>query len=268
MEFTTWSTAELMTFFLVLVRISVLLVLLPIFGDKMVPTPVKILLSLALSIILFPILKDSGVVRVETVSAHTNSTGALLMLVGLEVLVGLIVGFVSQLVFQAIHIAGDFISQMMGLSMASMFDPHMEQQTMVLSQMLSALAMLTFLAIDGHHIMLQALIESFRYIPQGGGQITEMVKNSLVQVTGNVMLFGIQLAAPIALCMLLVNMVYGVIGKALPQLNILTLSLAVGVLVGSIVLLLSYPSFQSGVANIFDASFDSLKGFMVVYGGK
>lgn len=268
MVFANWSAEELLCFFMVLMRMSTLMVLLPIFGDRTVPGPVKILLSVTFSAVLFPILKANGAIHVEDALVWSATTGKLLMTVASEVMVGLAVGFAAQLVFHAIQIGGDFIAQFMGLSMASMYDPHMENQTMVLGQLISALAMLTFLAIDGHHILLQAMIETFNLIPQGHFVINEAFRNSIITLVGNTILFGIQLSAPMAACMLLVNIVYGIVGKALPQLNILTLSMASSVMIGGFVLLVSYPSIQNGMASIFQTHFEDLKRFMVVYGGK
>lgn len=268
MVFTSWSAEELLCFFMVLMRMSTLILLLPIFGDRTVPGPVKILLSISFSAILFPILKASGAVSLSDALVWSETTGRLLLTVGSEILVGLAVGFASQLIFHAIQVAGDFIAQYMGLSMASLYDPHTESQTMAMGQMIGALAMLTFLALDGHHILLRAMIETFNLIPQGHLVINDAFKNSLVSLVGNTVLFGIQLSAPMAACMLLVNIVYGVIGKALPQLNILTLSMASSALIGGLVLLITYPSVQNGIVNLFQTHFEDLRQFMVVYGGK
>ena len=268
MVFTDWSTNELLCFFMVLVRISTLMSLLPIFGDKAVPATVKILLSLSFSAILFPILRGNGAIDVSAAAEWSTSMGRILITVATEVLVGLAVGFASQLVFHAVHVAGDFMATFMGLSMASMYDPHTENQTMVLGQMLGALAMLTFLAIDGHHLIFKSLIESFQLIPQGHFVMNDAFKDSLVKLAANTVLFGIQLAAPMAACMMLVNIVYGILGKALPQLNILTLSMASSVCIGGFVLLITYPSVQNGMVNIFGAYFEDLRHFMVISGGK
>jgi len=268
MVFGNWSPEELLCFFMVLIRLSTLMVVLPVFGDKTVPAPVKILLSITFSAVLFPILKSNGSVRVEDAVVWSETTGKLLLTIISEVMVGLTVGFVAQLVFHAIQVAGDFFSQFMGLSMASMYDPHMENQTMILGQFMSALAMLTFLALDGHHTLLRAMIETFNLIPQGHFVINDAFKNSMVGLVGNTVLFGLQLTAPMSACMLLVNIVYGIVGKALPQLNILTLSMASSVMIGGFVLLITYPSVQSGMASIFQTHFEDLKQFMVVYGGK
>lgn len=268
MVWSTWSTQELLSFFMVLIRVSTLLAIFPIFGDKSVPAPVKILLSICFSAILFPVLRSNGVVDVDFANDWSASTGKLLLVLSSEVMTGLAIGFASQLVFQAIHVAGDFIAQLMGLSMASSYDPHFESQTMLVGQLLSALAMLTFLAIDGHHILFRALVESFRIIPQGHWAGSEAFYLSITGLAGNTLKFGVQLAAPMAACMLVVNIVYGILGKALPQLNVLTLSMASSFLIGSFVLWLSYPSFQSGVTSLFVSTFDDLKQFMVVYGRK
>jgi flagellar biosynthetic protein FliR len=268
MVFESWSPEELLSFFMVLVRVSTLLMLLPIFGDKVIPQTVKILLSLTFSAVLFPVLRSGGVIHLQDAEIWSETAGKLLLTVAGEVLVGLAVGFASQLVFHAIQIAGDFMSQLMGFSMASMYDPHMETQTVVLGQMMGALAMLTFLSLDGHHLLFRALVETFHLIPQGHLVLNEAFKNSLLHLVGNTLLFGLQLSAPMAACMLLVNIVYGILGKALPQLNILTLSMASSAFIGGFVLLITYPSFQSGMSSIFHTYFDDLNQFLVVYGGK
>ncbi|NDG85540.1 MAG: flagellar biosynthetic protein FliR [Proteobacteria bacterium] len=268
MVFESWSTAELLSFFMVLIRISTLVMLLPVFGDKVVPSTVKILLSLTFSAVLFPVLKSSGMIRLRDAEIWSETSGKLLMTIGTEVLVGIGVGFASQLVFHAIQIAGDFMSQLMGFSMASMYDPHMETQTVVLGQLFSALAMLTFLALDGHHMLFRAMVETFHSIPQGHLALNEAFKNSMLGLVKNTLLFGIQLSAPMAACMLLVNIVYGVLSKALPQLNVLTLSMAASALIGSLVLIVTYPGIQSGMSNIFYSYFEDLRQFLVVYGGK
>jgi flagellar biosynthetic protein FliR len=266
MVFESWSTSELLSFFMVLVRVSTLLVVFPIFGDRVVPAPVKIILSITFSAILFPILRSSGVIDIESAREWSSTTGQLLLVLASEVIAGLAIGFASQLIFHAIHVAGDFIAQLMGLSMATSYDPHAESQTMMVSQLLGALAMLTFLAVDGHHTLFRAIVESFKLIPQGHWTGSEVFKNSIIQLAGNTLAFGIQLAAPMAACMLLVNIVYGILGKALPQLNILTLSMASSLFIGGVVLLVSYPSIQSGMSNLFSVYFEDLKQLMVVYG--
>ena len=105
-------------------------------------------------------------------------------------------------------------------------------------------------------------------IPQGHFVVNEAFRTSIVRLVGNTVLFGLQLSAPMAACMLLVNIVYGIVGKALPQLNILTLSMASSVMIGGFVLLITYPSVQRGMASLFQTHFEDLRQFMVVYGGK
>jgi len=268
MVFENWSTEELLSFFMVLMRVSTLLMLMPIFGDKTVPANVKILLSLTFSAVLFPILKANGAIHVMDARIWSETAGKLILTLVTEILIGIGVGFASQLVFQSIQVAGDFIAQLMGFSMASMYDPHMETQTLVMGQLLSALAMLTFLSLDGHHMIFRAIVETFHLIPQGHFAVNEAFKDSIVRLVGNTLLFGLQLSAPMAACMLLVNIVYGIMGKALPQLNILSLSMASSAFIGGFVLLVTYPSIQSGMSSLFATSFEDLKQFLVVYGGK
>jgi flagellar biosynthetic protein FliR len=253
---------------MVLTRFSVLFALVPLFGDQVIPPPVKVLLALSFSAVMFPMLRETGAIQIADASIWSASAGKLLLTVFAEVLIGLSIGFASQLVFHAIHVAGELLSTFMGLSMSTQYDPHAQSQSMVISQILGTLGMLTFLAMDGHHVLLQAMLESFRLIPVGHFPDSAVFQQNLLRMIGNVLSFGVQLSAPMSACMLLVNIVYGVLGKALPQLNILTLSMASGIFIGGVVLLISYPSMQAGMNGLFMTEFEDLKQLMVAYGGK
>jgi len=262
MVFTEWSTNELLTFFMVLVRMSVLLAVLPFFGDKIIPGPVKILLSIAMSVVFFPILRENGSIHINDAAVWGASFGTLLGTVVLEILVALVIGFTAQLMFQTVAIAGDIIGQLMGLSSASIYDPHTESQTVVLGQVLTTLGMLAFLSINGHHMLIRAIVECYREVGIGAFAIQDTFKAELLRMTGNTIGFGFQLAAPVTVAMLLINIIYGILAKALPQLNILTLSMAASMFVGLFVIAMSYPAIHTGMIGIFDGVFDDLRGVL------
>jgi flagellar biosynthetic protein FliR len=257
MSLFNFNEMELFTFFAVLVRISVLVAVLPFLGDKYVPVPVKILLSLAISVVVFPTLVSTGQIDPMAAAVWSSSAGGILGTVAMEAIFGLVLGFTAKLAFDAISFSGHLVGTFMGFAAASTYDPRQESQTGVVSEIQMSIAMLIFLALDGHHFMLRSAIDSFRYLGIGGvttlGHATLGAAFSarLVDLTGQVIKLGIQLSAPVAVAMFGVNVAFAVMSKAMPQLNILVLSFAVSALVGLLVLFLSLPDYSGAVENIF-----------------
>jgi flagellar biosynthetic protein FliR len=268
MSIFNFSMPELMTFFAVLVRYSVLFVVLPFVGDHYVPTPVKILLSLAVSIALFPALVSSGEVRPADAIVWGASAGGIAATVAFEVIFGLILGYTAKLSFESINFGGNLIGNFMGYSIASTYDPSQQSQTQVVAQIQMAIAMLIFLVLDGHHLMLRAALESFKIVGVGGmahfaqAGFNAGTSQKLIDMTSEVIRFGIELSAPIAIVLFGVNLIFGVMAKAMPQLNILVLSVTVTSFVGLIVMFLCVPEFQGAAGNVLTRMGDSMETLM------
>lgn len=256
-SFFNFNQEEMLTFFAVLVRYSVLVSVLPFVGDRSVPTPVKILLSLALSIALFPMLVARGHVQPGQAALWGSTASGIVGTIGTEAVCALILGYTARLAFESIQFGGNLVGTFMGFSTAAQYDPHQESQTQVVAQIQSTLAMLLFLALDGHHLMLRASLQSYQWLGIGGlGSVLQSgmmggLSQKLISLTGEVLKFGMQLAAPVAVCMFAVNVAFGVLAKAMPQLNILVLSFAVTAIVGLLVMFLTVPEFQGATTQIF-----------------
>jgi flagellar biosynthetic protein FliR len=246
-----------------------MIAILPILGDRFVPMLVKVLLSLSISIALFPALIARGEVKPYEAHIWGASTGSLAAVMGFEALFALVIGYVGKMVFEAISFGGNLIGSFMGFSMASTYDPHQESQTQVIAEIQLAISILTFLALDGHHLMLRAALESYRIVGVGGmGLLANQGFNGafsqkLIELSGEVIKLGVQLGAPVALALFGVNIVFGVMAKALPQLNILVLSFATSALVGLVVMFLSVPEFQETAGNIVGRAGMWMQGTMV-----
>jgi flagellar biosynthetic protein FliR len=252
-----FNNEEILCFFAVLVRFSVLIAVLPFVGDKVIPTPIKVLLSLAITIALFPLLIAQGHVNPSDAAVWGSTAGGIFVTMALEVAVALVLGYTAKLAFEAINFGGNLIGTFMGFATASQYDAHQESQTQVVSQLQIALAMLLFLTLDGHHLMLRAALSSYNIVGVGGlaafshGGFNGNFSQQLINLTGDVIKFGFQLSAPIAVCLFGVNVAFGVIAKAMPQINILVLSFAVTGFVGLVVLFLGIPEFQGASAELF-----------------
>lgn len=244
------SIEEALTFFAVLMRYSVLMAVLPFVGDKVVPTPVKVLLALATTIALFPSLIAGGLVKPAEAAGWGATAGGIVSTIGTEVLFALVMGFTARMLFESVAFGANLMGNFMGFAAASTYDPHQESQTQVVAQIQTTIAMLAFLALDGHHLMLHASLDSYRLVGLGKATIGSVTSQRLIELTAQVVRFGVQLAAPMAVAIFAVNVAFGVIAKAMPQLNILVLSMSVTALVGLAVMLMSVPEYQGVVGAI------------------
>lgn len=256
MSLFNFNAEELLTFFAVLVRFSVLLALLPVFGDRVIPVPIKLLLSLACAMVLFPMLVRTGQIQPAYAAVWAAKPSSLAGTVGIEVITALLLGFVARFAFETVQFAGNAVGTFMGFASASIFDPHQESQSQVVAEIQMALAMLVFLAVDGHHLLLQAALDSYRLVGLGQAQFGGELSQRLVVLSAGVLKYGIQLAAPVAVSLFAVNVAFGVMAKAMPQVNILVLSFSITALVGLVVVFLSLPQFQSAAANVLTRSGD------------
>jgi len=266
MSLFNFNQEELLSFFAVLIRYSVLFAILPFVGDKSVPGPTKILLALATTIALFPALVSNGGVKPGDAMVWGASASGIISTITLEILFALALGFVARIIFDAILMGGNLVGNFMGFSIASTYDAHQESQTQVVAQVQMTLAMLIFLVLDGHHLMLRAALDSYRVVGVGSLNIglgTAFV-TKLIELSGNVIRFGLEIAAPVAISLFAVNVAFGVLAKAMPQLNILVLSFAASGLIGLGVLFLSLPEFQGLVGNYLSQIGDWMEAVTVL----
>jgi flagellar biosynthetic protein FliR len=238
-----FSNEDILCFFAVLVRYSILISLMPVTGDRMVPGPVKILLSVAVTFALFPALLSQGWVRPADAKVWGASAVGIVGTIGLEVLSGVLLAFTSRILFDGVSFGANLISSLMGYSAATFFDPHFENQTQVISEFQLTLVMICFLALEGHHILLRAALESYQWVGLGGATIGPHVIERLTSMTSQMIQLGIRISAPIGICIFGVNVGFGVIARTMPQMNVLVLSFAITSLVGFTVLLTGLPEW-------------------------
>lgn len=262
------SQYELLTFFAVLVRFSVLIALMPFVGDRMVPAPVKVLLSLVVTVALFPALVSAGDVHPIEAANWGATTGGIANTVFCEVLVGLVLGFTAKMLFESVSFGANLVGNFMGFAAASTYDPHQESQTQVVAQIQLTIAMLIFLSLDGHHLMLRASLDSYHLVGLGKATFGAVASQRLIELSSQVIHFGLQLAAPVAISMFAVNVAFGVIAKAMPQLNILVLSFAVTSLVGLSVMFMCVPEFQGAVGAVLGKMGEWMDGMASALGGR
>lgn len=266
MNLFNWPESQYVAFFFVLVRVSTIVFLMPILGDRAVPAVVKIFFSLSLSIVIFPMLQAANTQVPASVMASSEK---LVWGVCCEFIFGAIFGLVSRWIFDAVQFAGHFIGTTVGFSMASVFDPSTEHQTLAIAELQYAIAVLIFLALDGHHLLLSSMIDSFKTVKLGAPDLlthASGITDYLILMTSEVIRLGVRLAAPVIAVVFILNLAFGLLSRAVPQLNALTVSFAVNICVGLTVVLVTTPGFMNLVSTAFDSYMPEFNRFLALFG--
>lgn len=234
----THLTAALEAYGWVFLRITGFLLIAPLFGASLVPGKVKLVFALAMTLILAPITHP--VAMIEPLSATALLTAVQ------QLLIGLAIGFIVQVAFDALLLAGQVIANTMGLGFATMVDPSRGASTVVVGQFFLIFGMLLFVSVDGHIVLLGVLADSFRWLPPGPDGLAAPGFALVASWGGKMFSAGTVIALPAVVGLLLVNLALGVVSRAAPQLNLFAVGFPASMLLGFAMLMLSLPSLQGG----------------------
>ena len=220
---------QIIGYTLILIRLSCIVMTAPVFGYKGVPIIIKISLTGLLAFILFPLLVEQLPVYLQT-----GPLDGLLLAIAIsrEILVGIIIGFMSNMVFWVITMGAGLASLHMGFQTASLFNPFAEVTTSAVEQFTSILALGLFLSINGHHLLLQAFKYSFTVVPIGTFVISEFTVEHIVNISGYLFLTAVQFSMPIMGVLLLMDIGMGLVARAVPQIQVFFLGLPLKIGVG------------------------------------
>lgn len=224
-----------MVFTLVLTRTSTLIMTAPLFGSQVLPRHVRALLAVTISLLITPVFFGTSVPPGENVVEY----GRLLVS---EALVGLLLGLGINILFSGIQVAGQIVSQMSGLSLADVFNPGFEDGVSVFSQLFYFLTLAVFVAVGGHRIVTEALLETFAWAPPGHAALGDTFVEVLTSVMTQSFALGIRAAAPLLIALLVANFALGLISRTLPQINVIAVGFALNSLLALGVLFLSLGS--------------------------
>lgn len=218
-----------------LARISALLMAMPMIGTRMVSARVRIALAVAVTIVVMPVLPPLPQVAPLSMAS--------LLIVLQQVIIGLSVGFVLQLVFQTFILGGQYIAMKMGLGFASMNDPANGVTVTVISQYYSIMATLLFLSLNGHHVVFMALVESFNTIPISSSGFSFDTFYQIASTASWMFTRSLLIALPVLTSLLVVNIAFGVMSRAAPQMNVFAVGFPITLVFGLLLMWLSFPSF-------------------------
>ena len=214
---------------------------LPIMGVRTVPRTVRIALALCVAVGMLPTIRAAGAVAPDT-------PVMLAFALAIEILVGLLLAFAAVTLFATVQFAGEMIGVQMGLALANVVDPTSDMQISTLSQVFNLVAVLAFLALDGPVQLLRAFADGFHAMPPGAFvPNAESMLEAVAQV-GVLFSLALRIALPVITALFLVSMTLGIVGRTVPQLNILVLGFPIKILVGVFVIAVSIPMFGEQIS--------------------
>lgn len=230
------------------VRMLALVSTAPILSDPAVPRQVKVALAAILAVVLAPALGAAAAVP------PVSAAGVWILVQ--QVLIGVAMGFSMRLVFAAVQAAGEYIGLQMGLSFASLIDPSSGGQSTVVARLLSLLAMLIFLAVDGHLQLIAALAHSFETLPVGAAPLAAGGWLLVARSGGEIFVTGLMLALPLVTALLTLNLAMGILNRASPQFSIFAVGFPLTLLAGTAMLYLLMPQLPAFLRPQFEAAIE------------
>ena len=220
-----FSMAEVVRFAVVLMRVGGIMVFAPWFSSNSFPMQMRLVLTLIATLALCPALP------LANIPAYTGLTQILGIGLG-ECLFGMVLGLAASFLFAGMQLGGQIISFQLGFSIINLIDPNSDVEVSVISFLQENLGLLFFLLINGHHWFFLAVSESFNYLPVGGVRLNGLVVQEIIRLSAQILVFGLQLAAPVLTVTIVCDVVLGMIGRAAPQINILIVGMPLKTLAG------------------------------------
>lgn len=250
---------HLQSFMLVFLRMGAFMMAAPIFGSPMVTVRVRLLLASLIALMLLPIVGDM------TVPDLVSGAGFLIVLQ--QLLIGLAMGFLLQLTFAAVVLAGQVVAMTMGLGFAMSLDPQNGVQVPVVSQFYLIVATLIFLAQDLHLYLLEFLAGSFQVSPPSGVNLLSLLSMETVYWASQAFAAALSIAIPILAGLLIINICFGVMTRAAPQLNIFAVGFPVTIMAGFLLILMSLPGAVQTLVEFHLAALDKVGSVIGTLGG-
>jgi len=235
-----------------LTRILALFATAPVLSHQAIPVRVKVAIALAITLAIAPVVSS------PPLAGLLEARGFVLL--AHNILVGLALGFMVRLVFVGIELAGQLIGLQIGLSYATYFNPDSMESENVVSNFMSMLTLLMFLSIDGHLILLSALVDSFRVFPAFGTGSAPIEPLALVRAGSDLFAIALTICLPILAVMLLINVVLGVMARVAPQLNLFAVGFPLTVLAGLASLFLFLPTLEAPIRAVLQRGLATLPG--------
>ncbi|MBU1345132.1 MAG: flagellar biosynthetic protein FliR [Proteobacteria bacterium] len=216
---------EFRTYLLVLLRISILLFMFPIFSSNVFPNRLKIGFALVVSLLFYSVVE----VDVSRFPMSVIATGLLIIA---EALIGLTLGLCLRMFFGSVQLAGQIIGFQMGFAMINVLDPQTGSNVSIMDQLGYWVCVIVFLLFNGHHIMFLAVIDSFKLVPIGFFMMQEAMLAKMLDLGAQLFLLAIKIGAPVIASLAFVSVGFGLMAKFSPQMNVMIVAFPLKIIAG------------------------------------
>jgi flagellar biosynthetic protein FliR len=255
----TIPLAQLQAFLIVFVRVAAIVASMPVFSSRNIPVMLKAGLVLSVSVLVFPRLSiGENPYQMDTVLFGVGLAG--------EVMLGVAIGLVGQMIFAGVQLAGELAGYQMGLAIANVIDPDSSDQIPMISQLYQIFAVLIFVTVNAHYWCLGALMDSFQLVPPFSFHLHNSVVEQLVKIGGNVFTIGVKVGAPVIAVLMLTSVSFGLIARTVPQMNIFIVTIPLQIVVGLLFVLFSLPYFSAYLQQLFTGMGESILRILSVSG--
>ena len=214
------DTAYFLALFLIFLRVTAFFAITNVFFPNGTPKTLKAMFSFIFSFALL-----SGV-DYGSLNGITSNYYLIIYMI-FEITNGLILGLVSNIAFEVVLMAGSLLDVHIGLSMVNTLDPNSKANTTITGNLLHYVALIIFFIVDGHHMLIKSLMESFITLPMGNGLFHAETMSTLIEIIANYFAIGLKIAIPIVLIMILTDVAMGLVSRAVPQINVMILGMPV-----------------------------------------
>lgn len=235
-------------------RIGGLMLTVPVFSSALLPGRIKVFFIFALTWICAPFVPEQ--------LSFINFDGLYPVYMIQELFLGLLMGFVLQLVFQIFVLGGQIISMQAGMGFAIMVDPTSKASVPLISQFYMMMVTLIFLAMNGHLAVFEALIESFKMMPIGNNSLDNSMVWNVIMFSGWMFKEAVLISIPALLSLLIVSLSFGIMTRVAPQLNIFSLGFPITLLMGMVIIKIGLPSVGAQIADSIHYGMQFIKGML------
>lgn len=248
-----WQYADV--FILILVRATSLFIISPVFGRKNMPAMLKIGFGVIIAFIILPTIDITSIQKYDSVLQYS-------LVVVNEFLIGLVLGFISYMSFTALYIAGEIIDTQIGFGMVNVIDPQSNIQMPVMANFLNIFAMLIFLLLDGHHVIISAIFYSYKVLPIGVMSVNSLVVNDFVKIFADMFIIGFKIAAPVTAAILIADLVLGILARTVPQMHVFEVGMPLKIVIGLGAVMVMIPIFITILDVIINGMYQDLETIM------
>ncbi len=235
-------------------RLAAFFMAMPVFGSQLINARVRLMLAFVCTLIVVPLLPSLPVYPLLSLPS--------LSVVVTQVVIGLSMGLLLQVVFQIFVLAGQFIAMKMGLGFASMNDPSNGVTVTVISQYYLMLVTLLFFAVNGHHVALDIIVESFTTLPIGAAGLVRDDFWTLASMGSWMFSNALILSLPVLTSLLVVNIAFGVMSRASPQMNVFAVGFPITLMFGVLLIWLSMPAFFPNYMQFTEDGFGLMRSLL------